>query len=149
MAKTIMAGYGVEPPAPLAGAMPGWLLFAALLAAPFAWLIQLYVDYGLASQACFPRDEPLPTGLTTSPAVWPGSLAVIVGTLVIACAASGVSFWIWRRTRHEVSNAYGLVEGAEGRTQFLAVWGVWTGAWFALGILFGAIGFFEVSACGG
>ena len=149
MAKTIMTGYGVEHPAPLAGAVPGWLLFTVLLAAPIAWLVQLYVDYGLASQACFPRDKPLSNGLAVSPAVWTGSLALVIGTLVVACAAAAASFWMWRRSRHEVANVYGLVEGAEGRTRFLAVWGFWTGIWFALDILFGTIGFIEVSACGG
>src|ERR1700686_4794362 len=79
MAKTIMTGYEVEHPAPLAGTVPGWLLFTALVAAPLAWFVQLCVDYGLASQACFPRESPVPTELTVSPAVWPGSLALIIG----------------------------------------------------------------------
>jgi hypothetical protein len=149
MAKTIMTGYEVEHPAPLAGAVPRWLLVTALLAAPIAWLVQLSVDYGLASHACFPRESPVPTGLTVSPAAWPGSFALIIAALVIACASTGASFWMWRRTRHEAPNGYGLVEGAEGRTRFLAVWGFWTGIWFALDILFGVIGFIEVSACGG
>src|ERR1700693_3626334 len=81
MAKTIMTGYGVEHPAPLAGAVPGWLLFTVLPAPPTAWLVQLYVDYGLPSQACFPRDKPLSNGLAVSPAVWTGSLALVIGTL--------------------------------------------------------------------
>jgi hypothetical protein len=149
MAKTILSGYGIEHPAPLAGAVPRWLLFTVLLAAPLAWFVQLCVDYGLASNACFPRGNPLPNGLKISPAVWPGSFALIIGALVIALAASGASFWMWRRTRQEVANVDGLIEGAEGRTRFLAVWGFWAGIWFALQILFGAIGFIAVSACGG
>jgi hypothetical protein len=148
MANTIMTGYGVEHPAPLAGAVPRWLLFTALVAAPIAWFVQLCVDYGLASQACFPREQPLATGLKVSTLVWPGSLALIVGALVIACVGSATSLWMWRRTRHEVANGYSLIEAAEGRTRFLAIWGFWTGIWFALQILFGAIGFLEVSACG-
>ena len=149
MAKTIMTGYDVEHPAPLAGTVPGWLLFMALLAAPLAWFVQLCVDYGLVSQACFPREHPLSNGLQISPAVWPGSLALMAGALIVTCAATAASFWMWRRTRHEVANVSGLVEGTEGRTRFLAVWGIWTGIWFALGIVFGAIGFLAVSACDG
>jgi hypothetical protein len=148
MAKGILTSYGVEHPAPFAGTVPGWLLFTALLAAPIAWFVQLSVDYGLTSQACFPREQPLATGLDISPQVWPGSLALIVGALVLALAASAASFWIWSRTRQEVTNAYGLIEGAEGRNRFLAVWGFWIGIWFFLQILFGAIGFLAVSACG-
>src|SRR5260221_2044530 len=139
MAKTIMTGYDVEHPAPLADTVPGWLLFTALLAAPLAWFVQLCVDDGLVSQACFPREQPLPNGLQVSPAVWPGSLALMAGAFIVTCAATAVSFWMWRRTRHEVENVSSLVEGAEGRTRFLAVWGFWTGIWFALGIVFGAI----------
>ncbi|HEX6440664.1 MAG TPA: hypothetical protein VF007_00650 [Stellaceae bacterium] len=65
MAKSILTSYGVEHPAPFAGAVSKWLLFTALLAAPIAWFIQLFVDYGLTSQACFParaadRDRPRP-----------------------------------------------------------------------------------------
>ncbi|HEX6440665.1 MAG TPA: hypothetical protein VF007_00655 [Stellaceae bacterium] len=41
-----------------------------------------------------------------------------------------------------------MIEGAEGRTRFLTVWGFWIGIWFFLQILFGAIGFLAVSACG-
>ena len=149
MAKTIMISYGVQHPAPLAGTVPGWLLVTALLAAPIAWLVQLYVDYAIASRACFPGEAPLATGLSVSLAAWPASFALIIAALVIACTATGVSFWMWRRTRHEVANVSGLVEGTEGRTRFLAVCGFWTGIWFALDILFGAIGFLEVSSCGG
>lgn len=148
MAKSILATYGVEHPAPFAGAVPKWLLFSALLAAPIAWLIELWIDYGLTSQACFPHEQPIATGLNISPQVWSGSLALIIGALVFALAASAASFWMWRRTRHEVANVYGLIEGAEGRTRFLAVWGFWIGIWFSLQILFGAIGFLAVSECG-
>jgi hypothetical protein len=148
MAKSILTSYGVEHPAPFAGAVPKWLLFAALLAAPIAWFIEVCAGYGLASQACFPREQPIATGLKISPQVWPGSLALIIGALVIALAASAAAFWIWSRTRQEVATSYGLIEGAEGRTRFLAVWGFWIGIWFFLQILFGAIGFLAVSACG-
>lgn len=148
MADTIMTGYGVEHPAPLAGAVPRWLLFAALLAAPIAWFIQLCVDYGLASHACFPREHPLAAGLEVWPQLWPGSVALIIGALVVAGTASAAAFWMWMRTRHEVANVRGLIEGAEGRTRFLAVWAFWIGIWFALQILFGAIGFLAVSGCG-
>jgi hypothetical protein len=148
MAKSILTSYGLEHPAPFAGAVPKWLLFTALLAAPIAWFVQLCVDYGLTSQACFPREQPLGPGLKISPQVWPGSLALIIGALVIALAASAAAFWMWRRTRQEVATSYGLIEGAEGRTRFLAAWGFWIGIWFFLQILFGAIGFLAVSACG-
>jgi hypothetical protein len=148
MAKTIMTGYEVEHPAPFAGAAPSGLLFAALLTPPIAWFLQLCVDYGLTSQACFPREKLLPTGLGISPAVWPGSLALNLAALVVAGLALFASLWIWRRTRHEVPSGHGLIEGAEGRTRFLAVWGFWIGVWFAIGILFNTIAMLELPSCG-
>ena len=149
MAKTIMTGYEVEHPAPFAGAVPRWLLFAVLLAAPVAWFVQLCAGYGLTSQACFPRERLLPAGLAISPAPWPGSLALNLGALAVACIALLVSLWIWLRVRHEVASGNGLVEGAEGRARFLAVWGLWIGVWFAIGILFNTIAMLELPACGG
>src|SRR3954451_8894440 len=149
MPETIMTGYEVEHPAPFSGAVPQWLLLAALLAAPVAWFVQLCVGYGLTAQACFPRENLLPTGLGMSPAVWPGSLALNLGALVIAVFALFAALQIWLRTRQEVPSSYRLIEGAEGRTRFLAVWGFWTGVWFAIGILFNTIAIFELPACGG
>src|SRR5204863_332550 len=143
----IMTGYEVEPPAPFAGAVPRWLLFAALLAAPIAWFVQLCVAYGLTAQACFSRENLLPTGLGTSPAVWPGSLALNLGALVVAGLGLFASVGIWRRTRHEVPSGHGLIEGAEGRTRFLAEWGFWIGVWFALGILFNTSAMLELPSC--
>jgi hypothetical protein len=149
MIKRIMTGYDVEHPAPLAGMVPGWLLLTVLGAAPIAWFVQLCVDYGLASQACFPRDHPLPTGLTGSPAVWPVSLALNLGAAIVACLALLVSLRLWLWTRHEVPSGSGRVEGAEGRTRFLAVWGFWTAVWFVIGILFDTIALLELPLCGG
>ena len=148
MVKTIMTGYQAEHPAPFAGAAPRWLLFSALLAAPIAWFIQLCIGYGLSGQACFPRENLLPNGLAISPAVWPGSLALNLGALAVAAVALLAALWIWRRTRHEVPSGYGLIEGAEGRTRFLAVWGFWIGVWFAIGILFNTIAMLELMSCG-
>ena len=148
MAKIVMTGYGVEHPAPFAGMVPRWLLFGALLAAPTAWLVQLFAGYGLTAQACFPRETLLPNGLVISPAVWPGSLALNLGAAAVAGVGLSVSLRIWLRTRQEVPSAHGLIEGAEGRTRFLAVWGFWIGMWFAIGILFNTIAMLELPACG-
>jgi hypothetical protein len=108
MANNLLQAYHVEHPAPDAGAVGLPLLFAGLLLPPLAWTIELFVDYGLASHACFPR-----------------------------------------RTRGAVSSRQEeLVEAGEGRTRFLAVWGIWTGVWFAIAILFNTIAVFAVPTCG-
>jgi hypothetical protein len=148
MAKTVMTGYGVEHPAPFTGMVPRWLLFGALLAAPAAWLVQLCAGYGLTAQACFPRETLLPNGLAISHTVWPGSLALNLGAAAVAVISLLVSLRIWLRTRQEVPSAHGLIEGTEGRTRFLAVWGFWTGVWFAIGILFNTVAMLELTVCG-
>ena len=148
MAKTIMTGYEVEHPAPFAGFVPRWVLFAALLAAPTAWFVQLCVGYALTAQACFPRESLFPNGLAISPAVWPGTLALNLGAVVVAAVGLLASLRIWLRTRQEVPGGNGLIDGAEGRTRFLAVWGIWIGIWFAIGILFDTIAMLELPVCG-
>lgn len=148
MAKTtIMTGYDLPPVS--AGRTSRALLFAALLAPPAAWFLQLCVDYGVTSMACFPRQAPLPPGWNRLPEAWSGSLALNLAALAIACIATGVSWWIWRRARHTAPGEdAGLAEAGEGRTRFLAVWGIWTGVWFAIDILFNTIAVFEVGTCG-
>jgi hypothetical protein len=149
MANNLLQAYHVEHPAPDAGAVGLPLLFAGLLLPPLAWTIELFVDYGLASHACFPRAQPL---LSTPPGwgtVWSTLLAVNIAALLVACVATFISFCIWRRTRGAVSSRQEeLVEAGEGRTRFLAVWGIWTGVWFAIAILFNTIAVFAVPTCG-
>ena len=148
MAKTIMTGYDLEHPAPLGDRVPKWLLFTALFGPPAAWFIELCTAYGLTSEACFTREVPLPGGLGVLPWVWPLSLGLNLFALALGFLGAAAAFWMWRRVRYEVPDTFGLLEAGHGRTRFLAVWGIWTGAWFALNILFGTIGFVEVATCG-
>lgn len=149
MANTIMRGYDVEHPEPHPGAASRTLLFTALLGGPIAWMLQLCIGYGLTAQTCFPREAPHPGGLAHLPWVWPTSLALNLLALAVALAATGLSCWIWRRTRNHDPGAYaGLIEAGEGRTRYLAVWGIWLGLWFAVDIAFNTIAMFEVATCG-
>ena len=148
MAKTMMAGYDLQHPAPLADRAPKWLLFTALLAPPIAWFIELCTAYGLTSEACFTREVPLPGGLSLLAWVWPLSLGLNLFALALAAIGVAASFWMWLRVRNEMPHSFGLLEAGQGRTRFLAVSGIWTGAWFAIDILFGTIGFVEVATCG-
>jgi hypothetical protein len=143
----ILQTYGVEDPAPHSDRVRADLLFAALIAAPGAWLLELLINYGLAAQACFPREH-----LRTLPSAWSwlrsGVIAVDVVALAITIVATVISISIWRRTNEEASGDHAqLVHSGEGRTRFLAIWGIWSGAWFIIQIAFNTISSIGVPAC--
>lgn len=149
MPKEIMQSYGVEHPAPHRGRVSDALLFLALLAAPLAWALQLLLNYGLASHACFPQEMP-----RTAPGpgwewVFTGLLTINLIALAIAIAATAVSAMLWRRTSAEAHGAHEeLVDVGQGRTRFFAIWGVWSGVWFIIQILFETIAVIGAPGCG-
>jgi hypothetical protein len=148
MAKQIMDSYGVEHPAPHRGRASDALLFSALTAPPLAWAAQLFIDYGLASHACFPGDAPR-RARPEDGALHGWLLGINLVALVIAIAATATSFVIWRRTRGEAAGGHEhAVEAGQGRTRFFAVWGLWSGVWFILQILFQTIAAVGVPGCG-
>jgi hypothetical protein len=124
-------------------------LAIGLLAAPLAWFVQLVVAYGLASHACFPRDVSLPGTFDGWDWVWAAGLALNLVAL-LACAAAGLLCWRqWRRARGEASGSHSrLIEAGEGRTRFLAIFGIWSGVWFAIAVIADTILLVEVPLCG-
>ncbi|HVI29915.1 hypothetical protein [Hansschlegelia sp.] len=149
MTRSVLDAYPVEHPAPHAHhARIEWLA-AALFTAPAAWFLQLCAVYALGSHACYPRAAPLQAALPGWEWTWGASLAINLATLVLAVAATAFSYWIWRQTRGESEGGHHhAVEAGEGRTRFLAVFGLWSGVWFALAILFDTIALMGVPLCG-
>ena len=141
--------YQIEEPAPHKHKVATEILFAALLAAPAAWSLQLLVNYGLASHACFPRDTPrdafLPGWGWTTAAL----AAINLTALVIALVATVASYLIWKEARDEAHGGHAhLIDAGRGRTRFFAIWGVWGGLWFVIQIIFGTIAVFGAPGCG-
>jgi len=106
-------------------------LWAAFLAAPVAWLLQMQLNYALVPWACAHH----------------ASVAfVLVALLALAVAAGGgLSAWrTWRRVGAEESTEAG---GSVGRTRFLALTGVMTSAMFSLVILAQGLAAVFLSPC--
>lgn len=94
--------------------------------APVAWSMLELTAYGLASHACFPGYEPRMT-LSGS---WLQPLLLGVGVLALVVGLAGLtaSWRSLRCTADEHRGATGeLLEVGEGRTRFLAIWGVLAG----------------------
>jgi hypothetical protein len=136
-------------PAPHRGRVDGAPLIFGVMAGPIAWGLQLLVNYGLASHFCFPGSVPLdqPDGL--SGYLRSVLIAVNVVAIAIAIGATAVSFKAWRSTRGELSGGSAdLVDIGEGRTRFLAFWGMMTGSGFLLAIVFNLVGVLGLQLCG-
>jgi hypothetical protein len=147
--EKIMQAYGVAPPAPHQRRTSMATLFAALLAAPLAWGAQLLVGYGLTSHACFPNEAQRQFFMRGWEWVGPAIIAINLACLAIAVGATLASLSIWRRTREEAAGGHeSALDIGQGRTRFFAIWGVWSGVWFALQILFATIAIFWVPPCG-
>lgn len=150
MPRRILDAYGIEDPASHSERVNSSFLFALLFLPFAAWIVQLIVSYGLATYACFPsemaRDSLLPGWGFLGAVLVAINLLALAITLLTALA----SFLVWRHTSEEAGGGHGhLIEAGEGRTRFLAVWGIWLGIWFALQIIFGTIAIIGVPACGG
>jgi hypothetical protein len=62
--------------------------------------------------------------------------------------AAGVAVYNWRKTRHEMSgSAHYLLEVGEGRTRFLAMFGVFTSGGFLIAFIFSAAMLFLIPLC--
>ena len=125
------------------------LLFG-LFGAPAAWTVQFMVNYGVVSEACFPRIVP-----RVEPAAgWQGisTLEMVVNgiAILVGIAATLVAWRSWRKTQQEESGGAGhLLEVGEGRSRFLSVCGIMTGTGFLLVILANSFVYFLVPTCAG
>jgi hypothetical protein len=139
-----------QHPAPHRGNVSTTALLGALFASPLAWGLQLVINYSLAAHACYPGDIPLHD---VAPGFHAARAIVLLLNLLaaaIALAGAGFSYRHWRATRTEQrGDAEHAVESGEGRTRFLALWGVMAGLGFFIGILFNTLALLMVPTCAG
>ena len=137
-------------PSPHADRLGGADIAFALFGGVAAWAMQLAVNYGVASHACFPRAggtrlERIDWASVVSPLVLVNFAAV-----VLAVAAVLLAWRNWRTTRDEHHGGrHHLLETGEGRSRFLAACGIGMGLFFLLVILANAVSLFMVSPCAG
>jgi hypothetical protein len=118
----------------------------ALLGAPAAWSLQHLALYATASGACSGQFQAASGGAQH----WLSWVLPLInlGALLIAGLATALAARILRRTRHEYGSG-GMMDAGEGRTRFLAIWGIWLGVVFMLAIAFNTISAFWVGLCTG
>jgi hypothetical protein len=124
--------------------------FFALFGGPVAWFLQLCAGYALASEPCF-RDgyraaAPLPALQWT----WPAMILAMGVAIAVSLLALLVSWRTFNRTREDgAGDAHPPVGVSEGRTRFLALWGVLLGSGFALATALTAVAFLTLPRCAG
>lgn len=135
-------------PAPLRSELNPWAVGFALLGAPAAWAVQLTLSYGLVGHACFPMTLPLETPVWTP--VWPWLAAISLAAILVGLAAGWVAWRNWRKVRHEQPGSHHrLLDAGEGRTRFLAMWGMLTSLMFLITLVFSSVNLLLVPLCYG
>ena len=125
---------------------------AALLVfgGPVAWLTQLCIGVALVSWPCYPGGDRLWAPLAGHE--WTRGVAVFV-LLLFALAALAVGLLAHatlREVRHEEDGGHvELLEIGQGRTRFVAIWGVALGYGSAIAAALTLIAFAMVPRCAG
>lgn len=121
----------------------------ALAAGPAAWILQLSIDFGVATSVCeqggAPRAAPPAAGWGSEDVFL---VAVNLACLVIALTGGWTALAAWRRSRAEKpGGADAALDVGEGRTRFLALCGMLTAGAFAVAIAFDTAWPFFIPSC--
>jgi hypothetical protein len=120
-----------------------------VFAGPFAWALQLNVNYALASYACFPHTEARLRQLPGWQNFTWSLLAVNLAALGLSVAPALMSWRGWRAARQEYRSGAAALKGREGSTCFLAACGLMTACGFTAAILFNLFAVLTVQSCTG
>lgn len=121
------------------------VLLLALAAGPIAWGLHLVLNYGFASQICFPGLMPRANAAGVG-WLWPLLIAIDM-TGMAGCALAALLSWRnWRGApRHLAVDKE--IETGEGRSRFLASWGMLTSTLFVTAIFFDFVGLWVLPLC--
>ena len=126
------------------------LLAYGLLVPPLAWALALYLNFALASHACYPHEAPRTSFLPGWERIWIVLLAVSVvcaGVCAIGLLASGYS---WRRLRDDPpagEEIGGTPSPAEGRLGSFAACGLMVSGLFTVTLAFNILFLWALSTC--
>ncbi|MBZ9673667.1 hypothetical protein [Mesorhizobium sp. ES1-3] len=136
-------GLDIGHPAPQRHDARPVLLVFALLAAPAAWTAQLLFAFASTSYICAgPTATAVPAWLA------PAVIGLNLAALAIAASALVVALALLRRTLDEHrQRSGGVLEVGEGRTRFLAVWGLFTSLAFVVATLANSFSLLLVPLC--
>jgi hypothetical protein len=123
------------------------LLVLALVATPSLWGLRLVTNYALDSYFCYPGDARRFSLAGGAAWVWPTLLAIDLLVLVFAGAAAAISYRYWRASRDELASGSALIEIGEGRTRFLALWGLMIAVGFVVATVFDFFTLWIVPPC--
>jgi hypothetical protein len=114
---------------------------------PLAWSVHLIVNYAFASQSCYPDGRPLIA--PSFRGLWPLLIAVDVMSLVISACAAVLAYRLWQVTAREMPEPEpAMMEAGEGRTRFLAIWGMLIAIGFFVAVIFDFVGLWILPICG-
>lgn len=139
MAAEATAGH----PAPHRNRVSLPVLFASVGVPPLAWMAHLYLNYAFASASCAAASHR--EGVSAWTALF------VIDALCIAAVAVALfsARRAWRMSRAEHAGEEGdAVEVGEGRTRFLAIVGVLSGAIFIAALVFDIPVLLAVTTCG-
>jgi hypothetical protein len=126
-------------------------LFYGLIAPPLVWAIQLYLNFGLASHACFPGEAPRANFVSGWERIW--TVLLLVNLVCAAICAIGLlaSGFCWRRLRKPPAIAGGTlsepIHGADERLRSFAIAGLMVSGLFTAAILFNTLYLWALSTC--
>ncbi len=116
-----------------------------MLATPVIWGVRLVAKFTIASQVCFPDGERLFALPARTHWVWPTLLAIDLVAIAIALTTIVISHRIWRRARPVDASL--TMQLGEGRTRFLALWGLIIGFGFLGAVLYDIVPLLVVPVC--
>ena len=126
-------------------------LFYGLIAPPLVWAIQLYLNFGLASHACFPGEAPRATFVSGWGRIWTALLVVNLVCAAICAIGLLASGYSWRRLRNPRAIAGGTpsepTHGGDERLRSFAVAGLMVSGVFTAAILFNTLYLWALSTC--
>ena len=131
------------------GAWTGLLAYG-LLVPPLAWAVALYLNFGLASHACYPDGAPRASFLPGWERIWVVLLAVSLVCAAICAIGLLASGYSWRQLRvdppvpEEIGGAPSL---AEGRLRSFAACGLMVSGLFTVTLAFNILFLWALSTC--